>query len=999
MKILAPQFDRHVVTAVLVAHDGARWLPETLKALLTQSHPIDRLVAADTGSTDSGPAMLTEVVGEGNLLTLPPGTRYADAVIRLLAHPASRLEVPVPDGMAGADRVEWIWLLHDDSAPSPEALERLLITAEKHPPAMILGPKLRDWDDRRVLLEAGVAIDRAGRRETGLDPSEFDQGQHDTIREVMAVSTAGMLVRRDVWDDLGGLDPAFGLFRDDVDFGWRAYARGHRVLIAPDAVVFHAEAAARGERKTAFPADDRRSALLVLFANLPLSALALSLPFNVVASLLRAMFFAAAKRPGAAGAELAALRGALWRAPRLRRARRPGLTASGVSRFQPRWPTLRRLPDLFVGRRIPLPSAEPGGMRRWLRRPGVVLTLALAVVSLVASRGLLSTGGRLGGGALVPAWGGASDLWAEYLSGWHPVGLGSGSGAPPYAGVLALLATMVLGKPWLAVLTLLLACVPLAGLTAYLAARRLRRAGTPVAVWTGLTYALLPAATGAVATGRLGTVVVIVLLPLTGVFARDMLTPSSRHSAWVVGLLLTFAMAFAPLTWPLAVLVGVPARYALAAGRPYGRRRLAVALGVPPLLLLPWTLHLLAHPSEFLLEAGLRASVARPRAAELIMLSPGGPGVPASWVTAGLGVTALAALLLRRWRTVVLTGWLLTLAGLLVAILVLARPAWPGVGLTVAAAGLVLAASGVLHLAVAKLWAPGLVPRAAAAAGLLVAVSTPALAAGLWVAHGTHGPLSRSNPEEYPLVVESHVTKPRMLVLARHPGGVVNATVLRERLPIPGEEAVRPPAAARTHLRSAVAALTSGTGGASALTRFGIGYVVVPHPDRDPLAATLDAVPDLTRLSRTSRYGLWQPVTPAGRLMLVDGRTVTPLASGTIDAHVRIPPGAEGRTLLLAEPAGDGWHATIDGRPARARTLDGWAQAYDVPASGGTFALHRGMLSRHLWVAAQGMAFVLVTLLALPTGQWVQRPRRGGRRRRGGHARTQKAPALSGAET
>ncbi|MGH3376940.1 MAG: glycosyltransferase family 2 protein, partial [Actinoallomurus sp.] len=350
---MAPQLDRHVVTAVLITHDGARWLPETLKALLTQSHPIDRLVAADTGSTDAGPAMLTEVVGEGNLISLPVGTRYADAVAETVAHPAAQIAVPAPDGVASGDRVEWIWLLHDDSAPSPDALERLLRTAEQQSPATILGPKLRDWDDRRILLEAGIAIDRAGRRETGLDPLEFDQGQHDTIREVMAVSTAGMLVRRDVWNELGGLEPTFGLFRDDIDFCWRAYAAGHRVLLAPDAVAFHAEAATRGERQVAFPADDRRSALLVLFANLPLSTLALSLPFNILTSLLRAVFFAAAKRPGAAGAELAALRGALFRAPRLRRARKPGLTASGVKRFQPRWPTLRRLPDLFVGRRLP----------------------------------------------------------------------------------------------------------------------------------------------------------------------------------------------------------------------------------------------------------------------------------------------------------------------------------------------------------------------------------------------------------------------------------------------------------------------------------------------------------------------------------------------------------------------------------------------------------------------------------------------------------------------
>ncbi|WP_260614616.1 hypothetical protein, partial [Streptomyces sp. WAC07061] len=45
-----PEFPRHVVTAVLVAHDGARWLPETLAGLLTQERPAQNHVAADTGS-------------------------------------------------------------------------------------------------------------------------------------------------------------------------------------------------------------------------------------------------------------------------------------------------------------------------------------------------------------------------------------------------------------------------------------------------------------------------------------------------------------------------------------------------------------------------------------------------------------------------------------------------------------------------------------------------------------------------------------------------------------------------------------------------------------------------------------------------------------------------------------------------------------------------------------------------------------------------------------
>ncbi|WP_460365389.1 glycosyltransferase family 2 protein, partial [Actinocorallia lasiicapitis] len=239
---MAPLLERHVVTAVLVAHDGARWLPDTLKALLTQTRPVQRLVAVDTGSTDRGPAVLNEVLGQGNVLRLPADTPYAEAVAAGLKHPAARIPVNV------AEPVEWIWLIHDDSAPSPRALELLLRQVAADPSVAIAGPKLRDWDDRRLLLEIGVSIDGQGRRETGVDRDEFDQGQHDGVNDVLAVSSAGMLIRRDVWTQLGGLDPRFGLFRDDIDLGWRCHAAGHRVLAVSDAVVYHAEASARGRR-------------------------------------------------------------------------------------------------------------------------------------------------------------------------------------------------------------------------------------------------------------------------------------------------------------------------------------------------------------------------------------------------------------------------------------------------------------------------------------------------------------------------------------------------------------------------------------------------------------------------------------------------------------------------------------------------------------------------------------------------------------------------------
>ncbi|WP_187232531.1 glycosyltransferase family 2 protein [Actinomadura sp. HBU206391] len=1079
---MSPSLERHVVTAVLVAHDGARWLPETLKALLTQTRPVQRLVAVDSGSHDRGPAVLSEVVGAGNLLRLPRTTGYGEAIAEALRHPAAA--IPVPPGESNEPQVEWVWLVHDDCAPAHDALDRLLTTAESDPNATILGPKLRDWRDRRMLLEIGVSIDGAGRRWTGIDRGEFDQGQHDGVHDVLAVSTAGMLIRRDVWEDLGGFDLEFGLFREDVDLGWRAHASGHRVVVVTDAVAYHAEASARGLRETGMTAEhgrrrDRRNALYVLLANLPLPAMLAALVRNTVGSLLRALFLLLAKQPVAARDELGALGDVLSAPGRLRRARsrrahnRKRVYRS-IKRFQPRRVALRRLAEQVAalaapdshGRHGADEEAEPltdtpGLVRRFLGHPGVLLVLALAALAVAAERSLLTTAGQLGGGALVPAWGGASDLWAQYLAGWHPVGLGSDTGSPPYIGVLALLSTLLFGKPWVAVMVLLLGCVPLAGLTAYVAARsvvldpppsgrralaaRRRIPVTAVRLWIAVTYALLPAVTGAVSAGRLGTAVVIVLLPLIGLFSARLfglphrtkaaatggagvsragraasgarpVSPAAqaRRAAWAVALLLAVAMGFVPLIWLLAVIVGVLAWVAFGSAGPGTNRNLLIALGVPPLLVLPWTIGLILHPSRFLLEAGLH----RPELVEtplpagsMLALDPGGPGTPTMWVTLGLLVVAVLGLRLRSRRTAVLAGWMLALFGLLAAILMSAlmvtkgadrAPAWPGTALTFAAAGVMVAATAVLLRAIEILAGRHLLYRAGAALVVLVALTAPVLAAASWVVTGAAGPLSEVSTEAVP-GLSSSATRPRTLVLSRDAHGRVSYTVVRGTEPRLGEPELPTADAARRRMDGLVAGLASGRGAGDgqALTRMGIAYVLVPDPAGDPVTKVLDAAPELTRLGRTTGFAIWRLLTPGGRLMLVDGPVITVLPARDTTALVRIPPGSATRTLLLAEPADGGWHARIGGSEAKGRVVDGWAQGYRVPASGGEFTLSRGTVSRQGWIWLQAAGVLLVLVLALPGGQMEESvaAARERHRSRGRRVRTAESTAESGTES
>ena len=1029
---------RHVVTLVVVVHDGARLLPGLIGAVREQTHPVHRAVGVDTGSQDRSGAALTELLGPDAVFGMDADTGYGAAIARALQHPAARRPVSGP-GSPPDPAVEWIWLLHDDCEPAPDALEQMLRAAARNRSTAVLGPKLMDLADRQVLREAGVTVDRAGRRFTGIEPGEIDQGQHDGNRPVLAVSSAGMLIRRDVWDQLGGFDPNLPLMRDDIDFCWRAHAVGYDIRVITDAVVYHRDLSARQLRKAPAAGGhprllDRRGALYVFAANVPFGPMLAILGGCVAGSLLRVACFLLTKQPRKAWDHLGAVAWLLrhpillWQARRRRAADRRH--AWSLLRGQlPRSRTLGRLAESAAGLLSGGTAAESGGlhhalgdvagddlllpatdsvMRRILTSPGVLLAAGLALIALVAERSLvgsvLAGSGTLSGGALAPAWGGASDLWREYLAGYHDAGLGSAASTPPYIGVLAMLATLLTGKPWLAVDVLLFGAVPAAGLTAFLATRSL----TPVLaarIWLAATYALLPVAMGAVAAGRLGTAVAFVLLPLIGIAVGRMLTGPprrARRAAWAAGLLIGVTAAFVPLAWPIAVVGAL----GLVAAWPWLGRATAVnaaiAAVVPAAVLVPWTFHLLTSRSAFFLEAGIQRpglAAAGLRPESVLLLSPGGPGLPPAWVTVGLVLPAFGALLASRRLTLVCTGWAIALGGLVAALVVsrvrVTQPgatgvsAWPGVAIAIAAIGLLLAAAPLIEAAGLALGRAAAARAAAARAGrrfpagwrglavlggFAVAASAPALAAGYWLAAGVRGPVTAAGPQILPPFVASSSSGPdraRTLVL-RPDGAALSYTVLRDTDPVLGEPELTEASSATLALDGVVASLAAAAGGddgdaGPALSQFDIGYVLLPAPVDQTLARQLDGSAGLIRLTTAPAYDLWQVAGTVARARVIgaDGATM-PLSSGPIGVNTVVSPGTSG-TLVLAEPAG-GWSATLNGRPLAkvAQPVDGWAQGFVLPAGGGQLVITRDELARDLSLGAEAAAVLVVFALALP---------------------------------
>ncbi|GAA2664947.1 hypothetical protein GCM10010428_15710 [Actinosynnema pretiosum subsp. pretiosum] len=347
-------------------------------------------------------------------------------------------------------------------------------------------------------------------------------------------------------------------------------------------------------------------------------------------------------------------------------------------------------------------------LRSVLLGPPLLLALALVLFALVANSGRL--GLDLAGGRLLPVPA-LSDLWSAYLSPWHPVAGGTTAPAPAALAVLGA-AGAVLGGPAAATALLLLGDAPLAGLAAYAATRR-APVPRPTRALLAACYALLPAATAAVAQGRLDVVVVHVLLPpvLAGVAAvlRGGTGPAWLPVASGTALGLAALGAFSPLVHALVALAALIGFVAVPALVGDGRRRVAGLFAVvllPVVLLLPWPAVVVENPVVLLHGVGAHQPTPPVSVTSLLALNPGGEGA-LPWAGALVLPVALVAALLRPTRAMLPGLAAVVLAGFAAVALIAfpvtpmgggdAHTGWTGAPLILAGWGLVHVLQAAFH--------------------------------------------------------------------------------------------------------------------------------------------------------------------------------------------------------------------------------------------------------------------------------------------------------------
>lgn len=594
------------VVAVVVTRDPGPWLEQAVDALASQDYSNLAVLFIDAASDTDPTARIARALPDAYVRRLDENRGFGAAANHV---------TEIVDGAA------FYCFLHDDAAPEPGAIATLVNEAVRSN-AGIVGGKLVRLDDRRRLLQVGESVDKTGERSTVVEPGELDQEQYDAVRDVFVVPGGCTLVRADLFEAIGGFDEGIDLLNDDLSLCWRAHVAGARVVVAPDAVIGHAEAL--GDRSDPALRRQRlvRHRLRTMLACYSSWHRARVLPQAAFVAALEVVYSFLTGRRTQARDIVAAWRWNWQRRNEIKALRAQveafrGVPDAEIRRFQVR--RFSRLNAFFRGassRDDSTSGRAEGAWRRLaagvrsgdLRWPVIAWAITIVIVTFGSRHLILRPIAAVGG--FLPFDEGPGELFDAFLSGWRTIGLGSSSPAPTAFGLLAGAGAVLFGSMGALRQLLLLGSLVVGLVGAY---RLLRPTASPRAQAVALVvYGAIPVAYDAVADARWGSLTVYAASPwLLGQLGRaagwapfgpvdGQAGPGVRASDLVgrvaaIGLLLGLVSAIDQAVLPLfAVVVVALALGSVVAGSTRGVARLLVGglggVAVAVALHVPWLL-------------------------------------------------------------------------------------------------------------------------------------------------------------------------------------------------------------------------------------------------------------------------------------------------------------------------------------------------------------------------------------------------------------------------
>jgi len=219
------------VSIVIVNFNGRELLRQCLRTLLDTDYPNYEIVVVDNASTDGSSTEIKESFGSDPRITIVENSENA-------GH-AEGCNI-------GARMTNGRYIVFLDSDIEFEAenwLGELVNVMENDSAVGLAQAKIVLAENKRCLDYVCVDVDALGTWAASYGSKEEMFKENF---EVLAASSGCCIVRREVFDQVGGFDSDYFIYDDDTDLSLRARLLGYQVLFVPSALVIHRGGALRG---------------------------------------------------------------------------------------------------------------------------------------------------------------------------------------------------------------------------------------------------------------------------------------------------------------------------------------------------------------------------------------------------------------------------------------------------------------------------------------------------------------------------------------------------------------------------------------------------------------------------------------------------------------------------------------------------------------------------------------------------------------------------------
>lgn len=178
---------------------------------------------------------------------------------------------------------KYLAYFNNDTKVTNNYLNILIQEFEKDNHLAIAQGKLLNYYKKKILDSVGETIDIYGNPVT-VGVGEKDQGQFDQATNILSASGSACIIRKSIFNKLGGYDASYGIGYEDMDLSLRAKRQGYHVKYFPKAIIYHKRAATdfapfvKAKVKWHFC----KNRLATMIKNYPLSLLLKTLPITII---------------------------------------------------------------------------------------------------------------------------------------------------------------------------------------------------------------------------------------------------------------------------------------------------------------------------------------------------------------------------------------------------------------------------------------------------------------------------------------------------------------------------------------------------------------------------------------------------------------------------------------------------------------------------------------------------------------------------------------------